>query len=58
MVKITRAPTGLPEETPTIRLRPPLIGEHTSQVMKELGYTETDIESLISDGIIFQYPVS
>jgi crotonobetainyl-CoA:carnitine CoA-transferase CaiB-like acyl-CoA transferase len=57
-VKIARTPTGLSGGAPMIRLRPPLIGEHTSQVMGELGYTEADIESFISDGIVFQYPVS
>lgn len=57
-IKIARTPGRFSGGVPRIRLRPPLIGEHTSQIMRDLGYTETDIESLISDGIVFQYPIS
>ncbi|MBM4454386.1 MAG: CoA transferase [Chloroflexi bacterium] len=57
-LKIARIPGGFSEKVSRIRQRPPLLGEHTSQVMKGLGYSETEIESFINDSIVFQYPIS
>jgi len=56
-IKVTRTPGGFPAEVPQIRLRPPLLGEHTNQIMREAGYTKADIDSFINDGIVFQYPI-
>ncbi|MCK5552137.1 MAG: CoA transferase, partial [Deltaproteobacteria bacterium] len=40
-------------ETPSrIRLPSPGYGEHTTEVIRELGYTETDIERLEKSGVI------
>ena len=33
----------------------PLLGEHTEEVISELGYSEAEIEQMIKDGIIKQY---
>ena len=33
----------------------PLLGEHTAEVARELGYTDGEIEQMIKDGIIKQY---
>lgn len=30
----------------------PLMGEHTDQVLRDLGYTETDIDALRQDGVV------
>ncbi|MCD8037100.1 MAG: CoA transferase [Clostridiales bacterium] len=33
----------------------PLLGEHTIEVMKELGYTDEEAQQMIEDGVIKQY---
>ena len=39
--------------TPTRIDRPaPLLGEHTREVLRECGYTESEIESFIADGVV------
>jgi len=35
-----------------VRLRPPRLGEHTFEVLRQLGYTEEKIEKLKRDGVI------
>ena len=48
--------TGLPVKlgsTPgDIRTAPPLLGEHTIEILQQLGYTEPEVESLKTKGII------
>lgn len=40
-------------ETPwAIRLRPPLLGEHTREVLQEAGYNEGDVEMLMRAGVV------
>jgi crotonobetainyl-CoA:carnitine CoA-transferase CaiB-like acyl-CoA transferase len=34
------------------RYPPPMLGQHTNEILKEFGYTEKDIEALHSEGII------
>lgn len=44
---------GLLSETPArIRVRPPLLGEHTDPVLAELGYSPTEVAGLRSSGVI------
>ena len=33
----------------------PLLGEHTVEVIKEIGYSDEEIEQMINDGAIKQY---
>ena len=39
-------------DSPTEVKRSPLLGEHTAEVMKELGYTSEQIEALRSERVI------
>jgi formyl-CoA transferase len=39
-------------ESPSDVKRSPLLGEHTNEVMAELGYSQAEIESLKGEGVI------
>jgi crotonobetainyl-CoA:carnitine CoA-transferase CaiB-like acyl-CoA transferase len=51
-VRYAGPPYRLSETPAMIRRRPPLPGEHTSEILAELGYSESDIASLAKDGAI------
>jgi crotonobetainyl-CoA:carnitine CoA-transferase CaiB-like acyl-CoA transferase len=40
--------------TPSRVKRPPLLGEHSREVLKEIGYADSDIDQLCRDGVIAQ----
>jgi crotonobetainyl-CoA:carnitine CoA-transferase CaiB-like acyl-CoA transferase len=40
--------------TPSSVKRPPLLGEHSRQILREIGYPDSDIERLVRDGVIAQ----
>jgi crotonobetainyl-CoA:carnitine CoA-transferase CaiB-like acyl-CoA transferase len=40
--------------TPTSVERPPLLGEHSREILKEIGYADSDIDRLSRDGVIAQ----
>lgn len=44
------APARFPGADVTSRPRSPKLGEHTREVLKELGYAEADIEAMYADG--------
>jgi crotonobetainyl-CoA:carnitine CoA-transferase CaiB-like acyl-CoA transferase len=37
---------------PSVGLPPPLLGEQTAQVLREIGYSEDEIRSLHADGVV------
>jgi crotonobetainyl-CoA:carnitine CoA-transferase CaiB-like acyl-CoA transferase len=51
-VEMAGSPMHL-SKTPTgVQAHPPLLGEHTEEILSEYGYTEADIERLVDEGVL------
>lgn len=51
-IKILRPPFSLSQTPARVRLPPPALGEHTMQVLKEMGLSREQIERLVDEGIV------
>ena len=51
-IKIPGIPFRFSKDPASIRRSPPIIGEHTIEILKELGKSETDISELSKNGVI------
>lgn len=51
-IKVIGMPVRFSETPGTIRLSPPLVGQHTDEVLHASGYTPEQIETLRADGVI------
>lgn len=51
-IKMVNTPVKYSETQPTIRSAPPLLGQHTDEVVKNLGYNEDEIKALKEGGVI------
>lgn len=46
------SPIHLSETSATYRLPPPLLGQHTDEILKELGYTQEEIQEMHEKGAV------
>lgn len=51
-VEVTGVPVRFYGTPCSVRKHPPMLGEHTRQVLAELGYAEHEITALIADGLV------
>ncbi len=52
-VKLVASPLNIPTAPPVVRLPPPMLGEHTSQVLRDLlGYDDKVIQELVAARVI------
>ena len=58
MSKVPLLPLTLGGERPGIRLQPPLLGEHTDELLKEIGYSEEEIARFKAAQITAALPAS
>jgi crotonobetainyl-CoA:carnitine CoA-transferase CaiB-like acyl-CoA transferase len=51
-IKVIGIPMKFSETPGTIRLAPPLVGEHNREILGELGYTASEIDQYEEEGVI------
>jgi crotonobetainyl-CoA:carnitine CoA-transferase CaiB-like acyl-CoA transferase len=51
-LRMTGSPIKLSEYTASVRRPPPTLGQHTDEVLGELGYTVADIEAMRQEGVV------
>jgi crotonobetainyl-CoA:carnitine CoA-transferase CaiB-like acyl-CoA transferase len=53
-VQIVRSPIMIDDRLPETKTKAPRLGEHSTEILAELGYSESEIEELINQGIVVQ----
>jgi len=53
-LKMPKFPANFSETPASIRRMPPRLGEHSTEVLKEIGYSESEIDRLLAEGITKQ----
>ena len=51
-IKVVAAPISFSKTPATIRTAPPVLGEHTEEVLQQLGYKKEQLEEMKAEGII------
>jgi len=54
-IKTVKTPIVISGGLPETRMKTPQLGEHTNQILSELGYSKQEIQQLIKKGIAVQY---
>ncbi|CAL3963689.1 unnamed protein product [Diplocarpon coronariae] len=51
-IKMVNTPVKYSESRPSIRSVPPMLGQHTNEVLRDLGLSEGEIEALKAKGVV------
>ncbi len=51
-LRLPALPLSFDRERPTYASPPPAVGEHSSELLRELGYADTEIAALAADGVV------
>jgi crotonobetainyl-CoA:carnitine CoA-transferase CaiB-like acyl-CoA transferase len=51
-VRLLAHPVRYDEQTPPVRVAPPALGEHTEEILQELGYDAEAITNLEEEGVV------
>jgi formyl-CoA transferase len=51
-LKLVGSPIRMSETPPVVELPPPLLGQHTAEILGEFGYSEAEIERFKSDKVV------
>jgi succinate---hydroxymethylglutarate CoA-transferase len=51
-IKMVNTPVKYSESTPGVRSAPPTLGQHTVEVLADLGFSEAGIDALREDGVV------
>jgi len=54
-VKIVNTPMMIDGQFPETRMMTPQLGEHTTEILVELGYSQKEIQELLDKGVAVQY---
>lgn len=54
-IKIVKTPIMIDGQFPETRMMTPQLGEHTTQILAEIGYCKEEIQTLLDKGIAVQY---
>ncbi len=54
-VKIVKSPIMIDGKLPETRIKAPRLGEHSSEILAQLGYSESQIEELLDQGVVVQH---
>ncbi|MFM7679721.1 MAG: CoA transferase, partial [Roseiflexaceae bacterium] len=51
-IRVVGAPYRLTETPATVRRHPPMLGEHTDEILAEIGFDATQIEVFRASGVL------
>ena len=51
-VEVTGVPIKFHGTPGSVRLAPPMLGQHTAEVLAEVGYSESEVEEMAAGGLV------